>query len=113
MRNRDFCLDDARWRAWYRDQGRDDLSLLLFVVWDPIGVNDTAITANEYFNYTADVLRYVQDDDAPALTNYLLDIERSAMGLSHSTATPAIASQIIAGANASAWRWSGQPLPGD
>ena len=64
-----------------RTKDRDDLSLLLFVVWDPIGVNHTAITANEYVVLAADVLRYVQDDDAPALTNYLLDTERSAIGL--------------------------------
>jgi hypothetical protein len=63
--------------------------------------------------YTAEVLRYVQDDDAVALARFLRDIERDEMGLSHSTATTAIAEQIIAGAYVSAWLWSGRPLPGD
>ena len=111
MEPRDFSLDRAGWGEWFNATGRADLNLLLFAVWDPIGVNDIAITAGEYENYVADVFSYVKDDDPEGLTAYLLDVEREAMGLSSSTATVAIAGAVIGGAYASAWIWSGRPLP--
>ena len=33
-----------QWAAWFSAQGRADLSLLSFAIWDPIGVSDSAIT---------------------------------------------------------------------
>jgi hypothetical protein len=113
MEPRDFSLDRAAWNGWFDATGRAELNLLLFALWDPIGVNDIAITAGEYENYVSDVLKYVRDDDPEGLTAYLLDVEKDAMGLSSATATVSIARGILAGAYGSAWIWSGRPLPGD
>jgi hypothetical protein len=113
MLPREFSMDRADWREWFDAAGRAELNLLLFVAWDPIGINDCAIAAGEYENYVEDVLGFVEDDDADGLTRYLLDVERNAMGLSTSTATISVAQRVISGAYASAWIWSGRPLPLD
>jgi hypothetical protein len=34
-----------QWPEWFASQGHADLNLLLFAIWNPIGVSDTAITA--------------------------------------------------------------------
>lgn len=82
-------------------------------VWDPIGVSDIAITAREYDHYVPDVLRYVRDDDTAGLAEYLHRVATDAMGLSQPAFPSDAAVRVINGAYASAWLWSGGPLPGD
>ena len=40
------------------------------MIWDPVGVSDSAITAGEYESYVADVVSYVRDDDAAGLAEF-------------------------------------------
>lgn len=113
MDARDYSLDRVGWQEWFDANGRAELNLLLFALWDPIGVNGSAIFGGEYEHYVPDVLGYVEADDPAGLSRYLRDVERDAMGLAAPTATDAIAGSIIAGAWASAWIFFGRPLPGD
>jgi hypothetical protein len=48
------------WQAGYSSSGERDLNLLLFAIWDPIGVSDSAIAAGEYESYVDDVFSYVR-----------------------------------------------------
>jgi hypothetical protein len=113
MLDRDFRMAPDQWRAWFASQGRADLNLLLFAIWDPIGVSDTAISAGEYENYVVDVVPYVRDDDPAGLADYLRHVATEAMGLSRSERPVDAARRVINGAHASAWIWAGRPLPGD
>lgn len=113
MLERDFSMGPDQWRAWFAAQGSAELGLLLFAIWDPIGVSDVAVTAGEYDNYVPDVLPYVRDDDAAGLAEYLRGVAVDAMGLSRPELPSDAARRIINGAYASAWLWAGRPLPGD
>ena len=113
MSDRDFTLSAQQWTAWFAQRGEAELSLLLFAIWDPIGVSHSAITAGEYDFYTRDVLAYVRDDDAAGLADYLLEMATERMGLSSPTRPTDAAQRVINGAYASAWIWAGRPLPGD
>lgn len=113
MLARDFEMTPDHWRAWYASSGRYDLNLLLFAIWDPIGVSDSAITAGEYENYVDEVFSYVSDDDAAGLAAYLRRVARDAMGLSTIELPLEAARRIINGAYGGAWIWAGRPLPGD
>ena len=113
MSDRDFNLSAQQWTAWFAQRGEAELSLLLFAIWDPIGVSHSAITAGEYDFYTRDVLAYVRDDDAAGLADYLLEVATERMGLSSPTRPTVAAQRVINGAYASAWIWAGRPLPGD
>ena len=113
MSDRDFTLSAQQWAAWFAQRGEAELSLLLFAIWDPIGVSHSAITAGEYDFYTRDVLAYVRDDDAAGLADYLLEMATERMGLSSPTRPTDAAQRVINGAYASAWIWAGRPLPGD
>jgi hypothetical protein len=113
MSDRDFNLSAQQWTAWFAQRGEGELSLLLFAIWDPIGVSHSAITAGEYDFYTRDVLAYVRDDDAAGLADYLLEVATERMGLSSPTRPTDAAQRVINGAYASAWIWAGRPLPGD
>lgn len=113
MFERDFSMSARQWTAWFAERGDAELSLLLFAIWDPIGISDSAITAGEYDFYTRDVLAYVRDDDAPGLAEYLLGVATDRMGLSSPQLPRDAAQRVINGAYASAWIWAGRPLPGD
>jgi hypothetical protein len=113
MFEREFRMEPDMWAAWFAAGGRADLGLLLFAIWDPIGVSDVAIAAGEYDNYAPDVLQYVRDDDAAGLAAYLHGVAVDAMGLSRPEVPADAAARIINGAYASAWLWAGRPLPGD
>jgi hypothetical protein len=113
MLDRDFKLGRDQWAAWFSARGSADLSLLLFAIWDPIGVSDSAITAGEYDNYVPEVLSYVRDDDPAGLADYLRGVAVDAMGVSRPDLPTDAAERIINGAYASAWLWAGRPLPGD
>jgi hypothetical protein len=113
MLDRDFKMGRDQWAAWFSARGSADLSLLLFAIWDPIGVSDSAITAGEYDSYLPEVLSYVRDDDAAGLADYLRGVAVDAMGLSQPELPMDAARRVINGAYASAWRWAGRPLPGD
>jgi hypothetical protein len=113
MLDRDFSMTADEWRAWFASRGQDDLNLLLFALWDPIGVSDSAITAREYENYVADVFAYVRDDDATGLASYLRRVAREMMGLSSFELPLDAAYRIVNGAHGSAWMWAGRPLPSD
>jgi hypothetical protein len=112
MLDRDFGMSPAQWHAWFAAHGRADLNLLLYAVWDPIGVSDTAITGGEYEGYVAGVLPFVRDDDPAGLAEYLRRVAVEMIGL-ESEAPIEAAHRVINGAYASAWIWAGRPLPGD
>jgi hypothetical protein len=65
VRDREFSLSDDEWQAWVASRGRGDLNLLLFALWDPIGVSETAITAGEYESYIDDVVAYGPVTEVP------------------------------------------------
>jgi hypothetical protein len=113
VRDRQFSMSEDDWRVWFSSGGRDDLNLLLFALWDPIGVSETAITAGEYESYVNEVLAYVRIDDPEGLAQHLRHIARDAMGFSWAELPLDAAHRIINGAYASAWIWAGRPLPGD
>jgi hypothetical protein len=113
MLERDFRMALDQWSAWFAARGSHDLSLLLFAIWDPIGISDTAIAAGEYENYAPDVLAYVREDDAAGLAEYLRGVAIDAMGLPEQELPTEAARSVINGAYASAWLWAGRPLPGD
>ena len=94
---RDFGMDSTRW-AWFSARGDSDPSLLLFAIWDPIGVSDSAITADEYDSYVPQTLSYVRDDDAAGLAQYLRTVAREAMGLAHTELPIDAAQRVINGA---------------
>jgi hypothetical protein len=112
MRGRDFSMSQEQWAAWFAERGAADLALLMFAIWDPIGVSDSAICAGEYEFYDRDVLAYVRDDDPAGLTEYFRRAASEAMGLSRTEPPEDAAQRVINGAYASAWLWAGRPLPG-
>ncbi len=113
MFEREFSLAADEWRTWFAERGRSDINLLLFAVWDPIGVSDSAITGGEYEHYVEDVFGYVQVDDLAGLTGYLRGVAEDAMGISYVELPVDAARRIINGAYASAWIWADRPLPND
>lgn len=113
MSERDFSMSRDQWAAWFTERGSADLALLMFAIWDPIGVSDSAIAAGEYEFYDQDVLAYVRDDDPAGLTEYFRRMAAENMGLSRPEPAPDAAARVINGAWGSAWRWAGRPLPGD
>jgi hypothetical protein len=111
MQDREFSMSASEWREWFGATGRADLNLLLFVLWDPIGVSETAIAAGEYEGYVPQVLAYVQSDDPAGLADYLLGVTTKSIGLSCPEPPLLAARRVIDGAYASAWIWAGRPLP--
>jgi hypothetical protein len=70
-------MDKAASRAFRRNIGR-----ILLEQWDPIGVADEPMAADEYEDYVFEVFRLLLDG-APASTiaTHLADIERARMGM--------------------------------
>ena len=54
---------------------------VLFYVWDPIGVSDSAASRGEYSPYTMTILKYVLDEDLKKIASQLAEIESNSMGL--------------------------------
>ena len=54
---------------------------VLFYVWDPIGVSDTAAARGEYSSYIMTILKYVLDEDLKKIASQLAEIESNSMGL--------------------------------
>jgi hypothetical protein len=101
-------LSAEAWADWFSDVGRADVALLLFVLWDPIGVRDEPAAANEYIAYAPACLEAIRTQDPRGLAERLTEITRTEMRLDpESTARlEAKAQAIIDGARASAWRWA-------
>src|SRR6478752_7238045 len=101
MLERDFSMSARQWTAWFAERGDAELSLLLFAIWDPIGISGSAITTGEYDFYTRDVLAYVRDDDPSGLAEHLLGVATDRMGLSSPQLPTDAAQRVINGAYAS------------
>ncbi|MCI0636011.1 MAG: hypothetical protein L0206_19160 [Actinobacteria bacterium] len=44
-------MELSDWRRWWRERGEDELRTLLMTVWNPIGVKDDLLAADEYDSY--------------------------------------------------------------
>ena len=56
---------------------------LLWTEWDPIGVNDIPEARDEYYRYLPTIFKLAMDDaDEYKISKYLLEFERSSMGMS-------------------------------
>jgi hypothetical protein len=98
-------MSQEEWGRWYARRGRLDIALLLFAVWDPIGVNEEPEAYDEYDSYTANCLQSISHGDAESLAEVLAGIERSKMGFSTpATRLVGAATVIVQGARASAQR---------
>lgn len=53
---------DHRWSDWFKATGRYEVALLLFVGWDPIGINEDVATWDEYESYAWPVVRLISQD---------------------------------------------------
>jgi hypothetical protein len=110
---RDFSLDPADWRAWFDATGTRRYEPAALRRMGPDRGQRQRDRRGRIRELRRGRLGYVQDDDPEGLAAYLLDVERTAIGLSTAMATVSIARRVLAGACASAWIWSGRPLPGD
>lgn len=100
-------LTEREWGQWFARRGRLDISLLLFVLWDPCGVSDAYEAYDEYDSYAPACLPAIRADDPAALAVELSGIEQRNMGFS--TQPDRLvngAHAVIEGARASAWRWA-------
>jgi hypothetical protein len=79
--------DAARATAeWFASRGRREITILLFVSWDPIGVNDESEQWREYESYAEPIMRCVLDGRSDAdLAQMLTRIAREEMGLDWET----------------------------
>ena len=99
-------LSHEDWGRWFSSRGCLDISLLLFVVWDPIGVGDVPEAHDEYDSYAAACLDPVRRDDPAELARLLAGVEQRAMGFTTTAAALGEpARKIVQGARASAERW--------
>jgi hypothetical protein len=61
----------------------NDVRAVLFLEWDPIGVNGNESCRNEYDSYARTIIDYLhQGKDEHKLTVYLAELQRNSMGLS-------------------------------
>jgi hypothetical protein len=67
-------------------RGRALSRAVLWVVWDPIGVNDVPLAYSEYDRYLAGIAQRLRNgDSAERLGEYLLTLGRDVMGMSPSS----------------------------
>jgi len=99
-------MSQEAWGRWFARRGRLDIALLLFTVWDPVGVSDVPEAYDEYDSYAPQCLRPIASNDALRLAATLAAIEQSSMGFStQAVALADAAKKILSGAQASAQRW--------
>jgi hypothetical protein len=58
QRGRDSGLNRQEWTAWWKRRGLDQLSLILWAVWDPIGGD---VPTDEYVSYAPHVIGMLHD----------------------------------------------------
>jgi hypothetical protein len=81
------------------DSLRDIVGRILLNDWDPIGVRGVAQAQDEYDQYVTPIARMiVAGESASALSNYLLGIETTAMGLEGDPARARAISEKLAAA---------------
>ncbi|RCJ04282.1 hypothetical protein DDK22_32780 [Cupriavidus necator] len=70
---------------------------VLYYLWDPIGIANSAGPRDEYRMYVPKVFELVKMADGPTLSAYLLSVERDRMGLAgHSASAHQIAELLLA-----------------
>lgn len=70
---------------------------VLYYLWDPIGVANSAGPRDEYRRYVPKVFELLRMADGRALSAYLLSVERDRMGLAgHSASAQQIAELLLA-----------------
>lgn len=70
---------------------------VLYYLWDPIGIANSAGPRDEYRMYVPKVFELVKMADGPTLSAYLLSVERDRMGLAgHSAPAHQIAEVLLA-----------------
>lgn len=100
-------LTEVEWGRWFARRGRLDVSLLLFVLWDPVGVLDAPEAFDEYDGYAAACLGPIRRGNVTELAEVLAATEQRAMGFTtQPQALQGKAQTLIAGARASVLRWA-------
>lgn len=70
---------------------------VLYYLWDPIGIANSAGPRDEYRMYVPKVFELVRMADGPTLSAYLLSVERDWIGLAgHSASAQRIAELLLA-----------------
>lgn len=99
-------LSEEAWGRWFSRRGARDISLLLYVVWDPVGALGAPEAYDEYDGYAAACLAAIRQDDVDELARVLADIECRTMGFATQAAgLRGTARQLIDGSRASVQRW--------
>ena len=77
MMAEEAAFDERKWARWWRLQGAEELSQILFWRWDPIGVaDDLPYTRGEYDSYTEPiVLKLKAGATSREIGDYLAEIE--------------------------------------
>lgn len=70
---------------------------ILYYLWDPIGVANSAGPRDEYRMYVPKIFELVRMADGPTLSAYLMSVEQDRMGLAgHSASAQQIAELLLA-----------------
>ncbi len=68
-----------------REQLWQDIRVILFTQWDPIGINNIPECENDYDSYIPGIIRILNSDaDEYKMLNHLRKLETGSMGLSDS-----------------------------
>ena len=56
-----FAMELARWHAWWKAQGRNELHHLLLLWWDPLEVRHVPQAQSEYNGYSGRLARLLRE----------------------------------------------------
>lgn len=88
-------MELSDWRQWWKERGEDELRALLMAAWDPIGVKDEPIAADEYDNYIPPLARKLREGASPEDVAGFLDATEVGMGFEPIPRNAGVAEQII------------------
>jgi hypothetical protein len=83
------------WRRWWRDRGEDELRALLMAAWDPIGVKDEPLAADEYDSYMLPLARKLREGASADDVATYLDRVGTGMGYGETPRNATVADAIV------------------
>ena len=83
------------WRRWWKERGEGELRVLLMTAWDPIGVKDEPLAADEYDSYIPPLARKLREGATPEAVAAFLDYAEFEMGCGEIPRNVAVVDEIV------------------
>ena len=83
------------WQRWWKERGEDELRARLMAAWDPIGVKNEPIAADEYDSYMLPLARKLREGAPADAVAAFLDAAEVQMGYGEIPRNAAVADEIL------------------